>query len=479
MPSITRKTLASLIRFVEESLHMKSNRVLALVLALAMLLSLAPIVGAQGGEFVATFDLPVEPAAEGPLAGVDPSDQTVVYWHQHSGDRETALNELVAEFNANNPWGITVEASNQGGYGDIYQKMVAGIAAGELPNLVVAYQNQSATYQLDGALTDMNVYVNDAQWGYSEAEQADFFQGFFVQDVNPQFDGMRLGFPPNRSMEVMYVNLDALAELGYDAPPTSWTEFAEMACAWTNSAEGRMGYTIRTDASFVAAASFALGGDIFDYENDEYVYNGEETAYAMEQMQALLTDGCANRIAERYGDQNDFGNSVNLFYIGSSSGLPFVASAIAESEAGDFNWTVAPIPYADLGAEGPTQNIYGASVSIPAAAPEAELASWLFVRWMSEPAQQATWTRVSNYFPVRASTAADMGDFLADNAQFAAAFDLLGSTKAEPPVAGYDVVRDMVEEQAFFAILDGADVMETLDNITDEANEVYQTQFQQ
>ena len=28
------------------------------------------------------------PAAEGAYAGVDPSGQTVVWWHQHSGSRE-------------------------------------------------------------------------------------------------------------------------------------------------------------------------------------------------------------------------------------------------------------------------------------------------------------------------------------------------------------------------------------------------------
>lgn len=458
---------------------MKTHRVLTLVLALVMLLSVAPMVGAQGGdEFVATFDIPTTPTTEGDLAGIDPSGQTVVYWHQHSGDRETQLMGMVEEFNTNNPWGITVEASNQGGYSDIYQKMIAGIAAGEVPNLVVAYQNQSATYQLEDALTDMNVFVNDPQWGYNAAEQADFFQGFFNQDVNPQFGGQRLGFPPNRSMEMLYVNLDGLAELGYDAPPTSWTEFAEMACAWKDSAEGRMGYSVRTDASFVAAATFALGGDIFDYENDEYVFNGEETVYAMQAMQDLIASGCANRIAERYGDQNDFARGVNLFYIGSTSGLPFVASAIKESENGEFNWTVAPIPYADLGATEPTGNVYGASVSIPKTTPEAELAAWLFVRWMSEPEQQALWATYSNYFPVRASAAAALTDYLAQNPQFAAAFEFLDNTKTEPPVAGYDVVRKSIEEEAFFSILDGADVQSTLDDITAQANEVYQTQFQ-
>ncbi len=455
---------------------MSSYRVLGFLLVAALLLSLAPMVGAQGGEFVATFDLPTEPTTEGPLAGVDPSGATVVYWHQHTDEREQSLMEMVDDFNTNNPWGITVEASNQGGYNDIYQKMVAGIAAGELPNLVVAYQNQAATYALDDALVDMDIFVNDPQWGYNEAEQADFFQGFFLQDKNPTF-GIRTGFPPNRSMEMLWVNLDGLAELGFDAPPTTWTEFEEMACAWTESGEGRMGYSIRTDASFIAAATFALGGDIFDRENDEYVYNGEETVYALTFLQNLLAKGCANRIAERYGDQSDFANQVNLFYVGSSSGLPFVRSAIQESEAGEFEWTLAPIPYGDLGATEPTQNVYGASVSIPVSTPEQELAAWLFVRWMSEPEQQARWVRVSGYFPVRASAAADLEDYLAEDPQFAAAFALLDNTKAEPPVAGYDVIRERAE-QIFFDILDGADVQATLDAFTDEANEIYQTQFQ-
>ena len=89
-----------------------------------------------------------------------------------------------------------------------------------------------------------------------------------------------------------------------------------------------MGYSVRTDASFVAGATFALGADVFDYDNNEYVYNNEETVYALSFMADLIDQGCANQIAERYGDQTDFGNQVNLFTVGSSSGLPFYRSAI-------------------------------------------------------------------------------------------------------------------------------------------------------
>jgi hypothetical protein len=85
---------------------------------------------------------------------------------------------------------------------------------------VVAYQNQAATYQVVDGLIDMWPLVRSEKWGYDEAELADFFAGFLQSDVNPAFGNALLGFPPNRSMEVMYYNEAWLAELGADGPPT-------------------------------------------------------------------------------------------------------------------------------------------------------------------------------------------------------------------------------------------------------------------
>ena len=90
---------------------------------------------------------------------VDPTGQTVVFWHQHSGGREEQLQQIVAGFNASNEFGITVEALNQGGYGDIFEKMLVSMNTEDAPSLVVAYQNQAATYQLDNGLIDMTALV--------------------------------------------------------------------------------------------------------------------------------------------------------------------------------------------------------------------------------------------------------------------------------------------------------------------------------
>ena len=102
----------------------------------------------------------------------------------------------MAEFNTTNECGITVEAQeNQGGYNDIRDKMNAGIATGELPGLVVGYQNDQAFYALGGGLADINPYMNDAYWGLTAEEQADFYASSSNNLFIPPSKACALGFP--------------------------------------------------------------------------------------------------------------------------------------------------------------------------------------------------------------------------------------------------------------------------------------------
>ncbi len=420
---------------------------------------------------------PAAPAEEDPWADVDPSGQTIVYWHQHSRQREEALNEIVEAFNSTNEYGITVQAEYQGSYGDIFNKMLAVLNTPDAPDLVVAYQNQAATYQLADALIDMNPLVNSPKWGLTEEEKADFFPGFFNQDIFPTFGNARLGFPPNRSMEVMYYNIEWLQELGYDGPPTTPEEFKEMACKAVEqpfskaTAEGSMGYELSIDASRFASWTFAFGGDVFDYEANQYSYNNDAAVAAMTFIQDLFKSGCATIVTERYGDQTDFGAGRLLFTVGSSSGLPYYRAAV--NDGAQFNWSVAAIPHVT---PDPVMNIYGASVSIPKTTPERELAAWLFVKYFTSPEVQAKWAKASNYFPVRKSVAEGLSDYFEQNPAYKTAFELLPYGKFEPPVPGYDFVRDKVEE-AMAAIADGADVKSTLDQLTEEANAILAEQM--
>jgi phosphate/phosphite/phosphonate ABC transporter binding protein len=416
-------------------------------------------------------------APEDPYADVDPSGQTVTFWHQHSQDREEGLLEIVNDFNANNEWGITVDAEYQGSYGDIFNKMLGVLNTPDAPSLVVAYQNQAATYQLADALIDMNPLVNSEKWGLSDADKQDFFQGFFQQDVFPTYGNARLGFPPNRSMEVMYYNKDWLTELGYDAPPSTPEEFKEMACKAVEQpfsgavAEGSMGYELSVDASRFASWTFAFGGDVFDYNTSQYTYDSPAAIEAMNYIQDLFNSGCATIVVESYGDQTDFGTGKLLFTVGSSSGLPFYDQAVSEGAV--FDWSVAPIPHTT---DEPVQNIYGASISIPKTTPEEQLAAWLFLKYYTSPEIQAKWAKISNYFPVRASVADGLSDYFASNPAYQTAFDMLKYGKFEPPVPGYDFVRDIAEE-AMAGIANGDDVQSTLVSMNEEANQILSEQL--
>lgn len=429
--------------------------------------------------------LMASPVVAADYDNVDPSGQTVTFWYQHSGDREAGLQEIIDKFNAENEHGITVVGEYQGGYSDIFQKMLALLGTNDVPNIVVAYQNQAATYQVVDGLIDMTPLVDSDVWGLSDADKADFFEGFYNSDIFPTFNNQRLGIAPNRSMEMLYVNLGWLEELrstghvSFEGAPQTPEQFREAACAASNqpftgaTALGNpYGYELSVDASRFASWVFGFGGNVFDTDANQYTLNSEEAVAAMGYLQDLFADGCAVFVSEPYGDQTNFGAGRTLFTVSSSSGLPFYEQAV---EAGaDVDWTVSAMPY--VGDE-PTMNVYGASVSMPAGhSPEADVASWLFLKYYTGTEAQAAWASASQYFPVRHSVADGLGDLFAELPSYQAAFDLLEYGIAEPNVPGYDFVRDLINI-AMSDIMDGYDVQDTLDALNEEANDILAEQI--
>jgi len=400
----------------------------------------------------------------------DPTGATITFWYQHAKDKDVAMKKMLDEFNSTNPWKITVKGEYAGGYTDIYNKMIAAIAAKNPPDLVVAYQNNAATFQVSDALTDLNPYVKDAKYGLTDAEYADFVEGFINQDINTQFGGIRLGFPPNRSVEVMYHNLDWLKKLGLGVPKT-WDEFYAACKAATDKAADTYGYAIDTDASRVFAQVISRGGDIRKADGKGYNFNTPAMKDSMAFMAKLYKDGWGRKVAKAYDDQNDFGNGKVLFTISSSSGLTFYGAAVKAGKAGVFDWSIAAPP---TSTGKPTLNLYGASVSVPKTTAQKQLAAWLFIKWFSEPKQQAAWTQVAAYFPVRKSAEPLLADYLTKDVKFATAWNLLKTTplKSEPPFAGYDLVRDAMSK-AYNAILDGADIDATVAKLDTDANKIF------
>lgn len=430
----------------------------------AMTLVWCALLGACGGSQEVVYEQQTS------VEALDPQGQKVVFWYQHTREREEALQALIADFNQTNRYGIEVRGEYVGRYGDIYNKMNVGIQSGSLAaNLVVAYQNQAlAYYQADG-IVDITPYMDSPKWGLSPEERGDYVEAFLEQD---NVGGVQIGFPPNRSMELLYYNFDWLRELGYDEPPATWDDFAAM-CRLAkeqpfskNEDPARsLGFLLDVDASRFAAMVFSRGGDLVDATGTTYALDSPEAKAVLELIQELAQDGAIHIAGERDAELNEFVTGQVLFSQDSSSGLPFYKSGIEDSGL-VFEWGVTHPP--QTGSR-PVVDVYGASVSICAGTPEKQLAAWLFLKWFTAPEQQARWVRASNYFPVRQSTARELESYFEENPHYGVAFGMLEYGKSEPTIAGYEQVRRLIQE-AMVEAIEGGDIEQVVEELQRAAN---------
>jgi multiple sugar transport system substrate-binding protein/sn-glycerol 3-phosphate transport system substrate-binding protein len=414
-------------------------------------------------------------SAQDDLSGVDPSGAHVVYWHQYNdGPQLEKMNEFIEEFNSTNEWGITVEGLPQGSYGDIRELMTAAIISGETPNLVAGFQNDAASYALEGVVVDLNPYYNDPTWGYSEEEKADLNQDILnvnVFNFEP-FNGARLAWPNQTSALVFVVNLTMLEALGFDGPPETMEEFREVACAAAEmtgpNGEDVQGFPIPTDSSHFESFVASMGGSIFDGE--QYTFTSDEVIATLQLWQDLYNEGCAYIPEDRFGNTADFALGLNPMATTSTAGIPFIVADFAEAGIED-EWIVTTTPWTEGNR---TIQVFVPSIIPIVSTPEQQLATWLFIKFLSTTENQVEWTSTTSYFPMRLSAEEMLEDFEAENPYYAAASDLLADESvnvyAGPQVLSYGAVRGMVSEAIANVTANGMDVMEVATALNDAAN---------
>ena len=408
----------------------------------------------------------------------------ITFWHRYAGSQVTKVLEIANGFNEKNPYGIKVKLEQAGaGYNDVYNKINAVIqGGGELPALSIAYQNQAALYRSEGVVIDLKPFIESKKYGLTADDLKDFFPYFLKSDENPQFPGEVLGWPTQRSMAVLYTNLDWLESLGAKEAPKTLKEFEDLACKATDKAAEKFGYIWRGDASDFASFVFANGGKILADDASQYVFNSEAGVQALTMLQRMFKNGCAVELpkTEAFGEQNRFAAGKLLFVGASSSGLPFYASSIAKAEK-PFKWAISMAPQAD--AAKPVVNLYGASWSVLKTTPEKELAAWLFMKWFTEAENTSSWAVTSNYMAVRQSAVAGTLEKVKANKNFAkfpeaaASYGLLYEWikygAVESPVAGYDPVRALIQEMVTKVAVKGeGDPKAALDEAVKKANDI-------
>ena len=88
-----------------------------------------------------------------------------------------------------------------------------------------------------------------------------------------------------------------------------------------------------------------------------------------------------------------------------------------------------------------TTGVYGSSYLIFAGAPEENLATWLVIKWLLSPEQEARLIESRGTFPVQKTTLDLLRDYASVYPQWLAAQDLIEGAIAEPGLESWKNVR--------------------------------------
>lgn len=413
-----------------------------------------------------------EPMEEGPMSNIDadPTGQTVTWWHAFgTGANYEGIQAVVSAFNASNEYGITVEEVSQGSQSDLETAVNGAIATGELPNLTMGFPNGLVRWYGLDVIAGLNQYIDDPLYGLTADDLAAIYPGPYSSGTLP--DGTQVGIPMHQSAQVNFYNFTWAQELGFDGPPETSAEFMEQACAAraANDADdnpdndGTGGYVYFPGASTVAPWIWAFGGDLVTADGSAYDLNSQAAIDVAMFFKELIDNGCT--ISTPSFPNPEFAGRLALFATSSTAGIPFQRAAMEDAGNEDV-WGAIPFP----GPDGTKYvNAFGQMVGVVRTNPEQDLASWIFLKWLTSPEGQEVWLGPTAYFPARSDV--DVSDDAAADPVYAEALALLDSAKAEPNLAAHGAVRGEIQN-AYFAIVDAPDeaaVIEVLNGLNETA----------
>ncbi|MCR4401813.1 MAG: ABC transporter substrate-binding protein [Firmicutes bacterium] len=388
---------------------------------------------------------------------------TITFWHGMGSALGKTLDELVAQFQKQNP-GIVVKAEYQGSYSALSQKIMASLAAKKPPTVAQAYGNWVAEYVKSGAVKPVEDFFAGSG-GLSKDEIEDFWPEL---RVGCTFNGKMYTLPFNKSVAIYIYNLSALKESGLKAPST-WEELLAACKATTVVKDGktvRYGMVLRPNVDYFANLLFTNGGRYLDESGRKAVFNSPEGVEALQFMVDMLHKHKVAYYIPGYADA-DFGAGKTCGYFATSASYSYTDSAVGAK----FEWGIGPIPYKKR----PAAPVAGTDlVMFAAATPEEQQAAWKFMKWLTSPTQTAYWAVKTGYIPVRRSALylRQMQEWMAANPRNAASLNALKFAVTDPNIAEWQEIREVISQAVEEAFLLKASPKQALDKAAQKVDAI-------
>lgn len=378
---------------------------------------------------------------------------SIKFYHPWIGDLSTAVEKLVAEFNQVNEWGIQVTAVSSGSSMALAEYVEDSSDAELRPQVVMAPSEHLLTWlERDSRIRPLNDFIADPELGLSEQSRVNFPLVFWQQD---QLGGLQVGIPAQRDTPVIFYNQTWASELGFDTPPTTINAFKEQACAAADvnshdrfaANDGTGGWIVNTDGQVVYSwlMTFGLENEL-DGDPLAFNFNQPATEQAFAFLRSMVDEGCAWS-ARSTASNEYFASRQALMYSGSLTDLSLQAKTQERLESTD-DWTILPFPDGDQAVSVTS----GLSLGVLVGTPQQELASWLFVRWMSQPENNVQLLLAGGGLPVNNLTAELAAQQMQSTPAWAESTAWIPSMKSTPTAASWRIARFVLQDAFWYAM---------------------------
>jgi multiple sugar transport system substrate-binding protein/sn-glycerol 3-phosphate transport system substrate-binding protein len=277
-----------------------------------------------------------------------------------------------------------------------------------------------------------------------------------------------------QSANVLVYNFTWADELGFPNPPQTSAELKEVTCA-AAAANAEKGEDFAGTGGLVYYPSatnwlhflYAFGGDELNDDRTAYDFTSQEAIDTSMYILDLKENGCVWQ-TESYPNPEQAQRKA-LITMSSTAGLPYYEAAFAEENNEDeWGFIAAPGPDGQMAV-----NAFQQMLGVIPSTEEEELASWLFVKWLTSPEIQARWIRASGYYGTQYSTEELVSDYAEENPVWATGVDLAAIGPSEPQTfPAWSAVRSAVGDAAaeLYNAASEDEVVAILETLTQTAN---------
>jgi multiple sugar transport system substrate-binding protein len=369
------------------------------------------------------------------------SGTTVVIEFWAMGREGEVVQRLVPEFERRSP-GVRVRVQ-QIPWSAAHERLLTAYVGDAMPDIF----QLGNTWIPEFVALDALERLDDRMGRSATVRPNDYFPGILDTNV---LDGATYGVPWYVDTRLLFYRSDILQQVGYADPPTTWAAWLD-AMTRIKTHVGPANFAILLPFSewqTPVILALQLDADLLR-DHDQY---GNFRSAPFREAFAFYLDLFRRDLAPRTGEAQvanlyqDFANAYFSFYISGPWNIGEFSRRLPATVAD--RWSTAPMPGPD--AQRPGVSLAGgASLAIFRSAKHKD-AAWRWIEYLSEPAQQTEFYRLTGDLPSRKTAWADQT--LARNRHVRAFWEQLQRVRATPKIPEWERIASKISQYAEAAI---------------------------